>query len=120
MKHLFTLSLAAAAAIAALLAGPAFGAGNVQKMLQSNGCTGCHAEKTKVVGPAWGWVAYHYKGKKGAVDSVADFIITGGVGYWKALTNGIPMPSHHNLSKAQAKEIAKWILAQPPVKPPKP
>lgn len=106
-------------AVLLAFAGTAYGAGKVPTMLQSNGCTGCHAAKTKLIGPAWGWVAYHYKGKKGAVDAVANFIIEGGVGYWKSLTNGIPMPSHHNLSKAQAKKIAKWILAQPPIKPPK-
>lgn len=113
--------LPTAVAIAALtVAGSAWGGDNVQQLLQSNGCTGCHAAKSKVIGPAWGWVAYHYKGKKNAVDTVANFIINGGVGYWKPWTNGIPMPSHHGLSKDQAQEIAKWILSQPPIKPPKP
>jgi cytochrome c551/c552 len=108
------------ASAALIIAGSAWGADNAGQLLQSNGCTGCHAEKNKVVGPAWGWIASRYKGKKNAVGSVADFIINGGVGYWKPWTGGIPMPSHHNLSKAQAQAIAKWILAQPAVKPPKP
>ena len=102
------------------LAGSAWGADNTQQLLQANGCTGCHAAKTKVVGPSWGWIAYRYKGRKNAAESVADFIINGGTGYWKPWTGGIPMPSHHNLSKTQAQAIAKWILAQPAVKPPKP
>lgn len=118
MKNRIALSLAAVAALS--LAGSAYGADNVQKMLQSEGCTGCHAASSKVIGPAWGWVAYHYKGKKGAVATVANFIISGGTGYWKPWTSGIPMPSHHNLSKAQAEAIAQWVLSQPAIKPPKP
>ena len=72
------------------------------------------------MGPAWDWIAYRYKDKKNAVKSVAEFIINGGMGYWKPWTGGIPMPSHHNLSKAQAMAMARWILAQPAVKAPKP
>jgi len=95
-------------------------AASMQQTLKTNGCTGCHAASTKLVGPAWGWVAYHYRGKKDAVDTVADFIVNGGIGYWKPWTSGIPMPSHHNLSKTQAEAIAQWILSQPSIKPPKP
>lgn len=89
-------------------------------MLKSNGCTGCHAETGKRVGPAWGWVAYHFKGQKGAVETVANFIINGGTGYWKPWTSDLPMPAHHNLSQSRAETIARWILSRPPVKPPKP
>ncbi len=88
--------------------------------MQSNGCTGCHAASVKVVGPPWTWIAYRYKGKKNAVKPVAEFIVNGGTGYWKPWTGGIPMPSHRNLSKTQAQDIARWILAQTAVKPPKP
>ena len=116
-RHIATLTLVLASAC--FLTGTAFAASNAQQLMQANGCTGCHAAKTKRVGPAWGWIAYRYKGKKNAVQSVAKFIINGGTGYWKPWTGGIPMPSHHNLSQAQAQVISKWILAQPPVKPPK-
>ncbi len=116
MKHRMVLTVAAAAAL--LTAVPALAASNAQSLIQSNGCSSCHAQSQKVVGPAWGWIAYRYKGKKGAVDSVANFIINGGTGYWKPWTGAIPMPSHPNLTKAQAKEIAKWVLAQPAIKPP--
>ena len=116
MRYRMILSVAAAAAL--LSSVPALAAGNVQNMLQSNGCTACHTQSQKIVGPPWGWMAYHYKGEKGAVDSVANFIIDGGVGYWKKWTGAMPMPSHPNLSKAQAEDIAKWVLAQPSIKPP--
>lgn len=116
MKYRMALSLAAAAALMASV--PAFAASSAQQLIQSNGCSACHAEKQKMVGPAWGWVAYRYQGKKDAVSSVANFIINGGIGYWKPWTGGVPMPSHPNLTKAQAKTIAKWILSQPTIKPP--
>ncbi|HEX5313582.1 MAG TPA: c-type cytochrome [Gammaproteobacteria bacterium] len=110
-------------ATAGALTTGAFAAGtDVPKMLAEQGCTGCHADKTKVVGPAWGWVAYHYKdtAKQKAVADVAAFIISGGTGYWKKWTGGIPMPAHSNLSRNQADAIASWILSQPPIAPPKP
>jgi len=116
MKYGFLVSAAAGAALFAAL--PALAASNAQQLIQSNGCSACHAAKHKVVGPAWGWVAYRYKGKKDAVSSVANFIINGGVGYWKPWTGGVPMPSHPDLTKDQAQTIAKWVLAQPAVKPP--
>jgi len=94
---------------------------NVSKLMSSEGCSACHTEKTKRIGPAWGWVAWRYKNKKGeaSVNEVADFIISGGTGYWKKWTGGIPMPAHSNLSRKQAQAIAKWVLEQPPIKPPK-
>ncbi|MGH8427352.1 MAG: c-type cytochrome [Gammaproteobacteria bacterium] len=104
-------------------AAPALAAGqDVPGMLSQQGCTGCHADKTKVVGPAWGWIAYHYKdsSKQQALGDVANFIISGGTGYWKPWTGGIPMPAHSNLSKQQAETIASWILSQSPIAPPKP
>lgn len=114
----------------ALLAGSvAFGLGmnatahaaSVQSMLGEHGCTACHAKTMKVVGPAWGWVAYRYKTvpHKKAVKAVADFIINGGTGYWSKWTGSIPMPSHPSISMAQAEKIATWVLSQPPIKPPK-
>lgn len=118
MRYRMTLLVTVAVATFALSRVPALAAGNVQNLIQSNGCSSCHSASTKLVGPPWGWVAYRYQGKKHAVESVAKFIIDGGVGYWQPWTGAIPMPSHPDLSKAQAKEIAKWVLAQPPIKPP--
>ena len=105
------------------VAAPALAAGSdVPTMLNQQGCTGCHADKTRGVGPAWGWIAYRYRSgsKQKALDDVADFIISGGVSYWKPWTGGIPMPAHSNLSKQQAEAIASWILSQPSIAPPKP
>jgi cytochrome c len=92
---------------------------NVQKLMQARGCAGCHSAKSKLVGPAWDWVAYRFrnKPKKAAVDAVAAFIRTGGVGYWQIWTGGAPMPPHHKLTQQQSKAIARWVLAHSPKKP---
>lgn len=114
------LGLAFVAALVAAVALPAHADQSATQLINANSCRTCHADKTKVIGPAFGWIAYHFKGQKDAVNTVADFIINGGVGYWKPWTGTIPMPSHPNLTKAQATTIAKWILSQPPIKPPQP
>lgn len=113
----YPILLSAAALVAVALSAPSR-AQSTQNLLQSNGCTACHAQDQKVVGPPWSWISYRYQDKKDAVTSIADFIINGGVGYWKPWTGGVPMPSHPNMSKAQAEQIAKWILSQPAEKPP--
>lgn len=118
MKLLSAIALSAAAVVAAPLS--AHAAADAQQLMSQNGCSACHAAKQKVIGPAWGWVAYHFQGQKDAVDTVADFIINGGVGYWKPWTGEIPMPSHPNLTKDEARTIAKWVLSQTPIQPPKP
>ncbi|MGH8162372.1 MAG: c-type cytochrome [Gammaproteobacteria bacterium] len=110
-------------------AGAAFAAGssgnagnaNVAKLIQAHGCSSCHAAKSKIIGPAWDWVAWRYKGKskRTSANEVAKFIVSGGVGYWKKWTGGIPMPAHPDLKGKKAHAIAKWVLAHPAVKPPK-
>lgn len=118
MKMFFGIaSLTAAVAMGSLTA---HAASNASQLMNANGCSACHADTVKVIGPAWGWISYRYKDQKNAAEAVADFTINGGVGYWKPWTGNIPMPSHPNLTKAQARMIAQWILSQPPIEPPKP
>lgn len=109
---------AAALAVGTVL--PAHATENAQQLINGHGCRACHRDKTKLVGPAFGWVAYHFHGKKHAVQTVADFIKHGGIGYWKPWTGTIPMPAHPSLSQQQARTIAKYILGLPRIKPPKP
>lgn len=98
------------------------GSMNVQKLLQTHGCSACHAATTLRVGPPWSWIAWRYKNKpaKTSLDAIAQFIITGGKGNWTKWTHGVTMPAHPKLSREQARAIAKWIVSQPPAKPPKP
>lgn len=116
-----TPALVLAAAAGLVFAAAPVNAASVSSMMSNRGCTACHAKSNKVVGPAWGWVAYRYRGEnhQKAVQAVTKFIIAGGTGYWSKWTGGIPMPSHPNISRKQVDAIATWILKQPPIKPPK-
>ena len=55
------LLLAAAAAVAALSAGPALA--NVDEAMNKAGCLACHAKDKKVVGPSFKDIAAKYKGQ---------------------------------------------------------
>lgn len=93
-------------------------ADNAQQMMTQHGCFACHAVSHKVVGPAYSWVAFRYKGDKNAVKMLAEKVIKGGSGHWNKLTGGIPMPPNA-LTMAQAEEAVKWVLSRKPVAPPK-
>lgn len=107
----------------AIIAVPfAYAAGNpvARQMMQQNGCFACHSTGHRLVGPAFGWVAYVFAHKSGAQAILAHKIIGGGTGRWDRWTGGVPMPSHPELTLAQAEQMADWILAQQPIAPPKP
>ena len=93
---------------------------NIHELMEGQGCFACHAVDTKVVGPAYAWVAYHYRGDASAVLHLAHKIIEGGAGYWNPWTGGIAMPAHPQLSLAQAEAMTRWILAQHAGAPPPP
>ena len=70
------------------------------------GCLGCHAVATKLVGPSYQDVAAKYAGEKDAVDRLVKSIRSGGSGKW----GDVPMPPQAQLSEADAKRLATWIL----------
>ena len=76
------------------------------ELAQKNGCTACHAVDKKVIGPAYQDVAKKYAGQKDAVVALAASIQKGGSGKW----GPVPMPAQANLSEADAKTLATWIL----------
>lgn len=76
-------------------------------LAQKHSCTACHAVETKIVGPAYAEVAKKYKGQKNAEATLIANIKKGGSGKWGA----VPMPAQTNLSDADAKTLAKWILS---------
>jgi cytochrome c len=77
------------------------------ELAQKNACTACHAVEKKLVGPAYQDVAKKYAGQKDAAAGLAASIQKGGSGKW----GPIPMPAQPNLSEADAKTLANWILA---------
>lgn len=73
----------------------------------SKNCMSCHAVERKVLGPSFKDVASKYKDDKGAVDTLATKIMKGGSGVW----GPVPMPANNQVSEADAKKLAGWILS---------
>jgi cytochrome c len=73
----------------------------------SKNCMSCHAVDRKVLGPSFKDVAAKYKDNKGAVDMLATKIVKGGSGVWGA----VPMPANNQVSEAEAKKLAAWVLS---------
>lgn len=73
----------------------------------SKNCMACHAVDKKLVGPAYKEIAQKYAGNKAAADMLAAKIIKGGSGVW----GPVPMPANTQVSEAEAKKLAAWVLA---------
>lgn len=99
MKALIVLGIA----LSAVVASPAFASADLAK--QKN-CLACHAADKKLIGPAYKDVAAKYAGQKDASDKLAQKIIKGGSGVWGA----VPMPANPQVSEADAKALATWIM----------
>ncbi len=93
----------------AFLAGSLLGTPALADMdlAKSKNCMACHALDRKVVGPAYLDVARKYAGQKDAADKLAAKIVKGGGGAWGA----VPMPANKQVSEADARKLAGWILA---------
>ena len=91
-----------ALAAAALVATPAMAQLDLAK---SKNCLACHAVDKKVVGPAYQDVAKKYAGDKNAAATLAKRI-KGGSGVW----GPVPMPANPQVSDAEAKKLAAWVL----------
>jgi cytochrome c len=76
-------------------------------LAKKNNCLSCHAVDKKIVGPAYQDVAKKYAGQVDAEATVAKNIKVGGSGKW----GPIPMPPQAQLSDADAKALAAWVLA---------
>jgi cytochrome c len=73
-----------------------------EKLIQQSDCSSCHALDRQVVGPAYQSIAKRYSSQSDAVEKLAAKIRDGGSG----------MTPHPDLTEAQRKDIAKWILSQ--------
>ena len=76
-------------------------------LLHKYRCYVCHADHDVKTGPAYADVAAWYKGKPGALTRVTAVIRNGahGGGPWH-------MPPHPEVSKADARTMARYILSQ--------
>ena len=101
IHHAYVLgALFAAAAVAA----PAAHAD--EALAKSKGCTACHANDKKVIGPAYKDVAKKYKGDAKAAEALATKIVKGGQGVW----GPVPMPPN-KVTDDEAKKLAGWVLS---------
>jgi len=76
-------------------------------LAKAKNCMACHAVDKKLVGPAYKDVAAKYAGQKDAVDKLAIKIMKGGSGVW----GPVPMPANTQVSEAEAKQLAAWVLS---------
>jgi cytochrome c len=84
-----------------------------EQLTQKSDCFSCHAADHLIVGPAYNAIAKKYAGQADAASLLARRIREGGSGTW----GNIRMPPHPNLTDAQTKEIAQWILSLKDVPP---
>ena len=101
MKTAIHLSFAAAVIAVAF---PAHA--NLQ-LAQKSACMACHAVDKKLVGPAYQDVAKKYADQKDALAKLTESVRKGGSGKW----GPIPMPAQPNLSEADAKTLAEWVIS---------
>jgi cytochrome c len=76
------------------------------ELAQKNNCLACHSVDKKVVGPAYKDVASKYASKKDAAPYLVSKIKNGSTGVW----GQIPMPPNTQVSEADARKLAEWIL----------
>jgi cytochrome c len=81
---------------------------DVHTILGRNACLSCHAAQQKVVGPAYHDVAVKYSGDPDARNKIGANIREGGAGKWGA----VPMPPFPNLSPADLRLLADFVLMQ--------
>ena len=78
-----------------------------EALAKSKNCMACHAVDKKLVGPAYKDVAAKFAKDPGAVDMLAGKIMKGSSGVWGA----VPMPPNANVSEAEAKKLAAWVMS---------
>jgi cytochrome c len=83
-----------------------FAAQASEDMAKKAGCTACHANDKKIIGPSYKDVAAKYKGDAKAEAALIAKVRKGGSGVWGA----VPMPANAALSDADLKSIVKWVL----------
>ena len=80
----------------------------MQRLLDANGCVGCHAADKKIVGPSFREIAARYAGDMKAPSHLAQKIRQGGQGAW----GNVPMPPNPGLSDADMHRLVAWLLQQ--------
>jgi cytochrome c len=99
-----------------LLAGIACGASQVSAadtdgagLVQKHRCYPCHSQSENLLGPSYTSIAQRHAANREIMTEVlAEKIIDGGAGTWGV----VPMVPNEQVSREDARVIAKWILDQ--------
>jgi cytochrome c len=75
---------------------------DAEKLIKDSDCSSCHAVDRQIVGPAYSAIAKSHAGETDAVEKLGAKIRDGGNG----------MTPHPDLTDAQRRDMAKWILSQ--------
>jgi cytochrome c551/c552 len=81
---------------------------DVQTLLNTKGCLGCHGVASWIVGPGFQEVAARYADHPQAVQTLATSIGKGGSGKWGALS----MPAFAGLTQEEQEVLAEFVLEQ--------
>jgi cytochrome c len=76
-------------------------------LVRKSNCMACHAVDQKRFGPSWKQVSAKYDGDSGAAVMLSNKIQNGGMGVW----GQAPMPAQAQVSDADAKILAEYILS---------
>jgi len=76
-------------------------------LIAANDCLTCHKINETSFGPSYKQIANKYEMNEGNIDNLADRIIRGGKGLW----GQNEMTPHRNVTQAQARSMAKYILS---------
>ena len=74
-----------------------------EALVKAKGCTACHANDKKLVGPAYKDVAKKYKGDAGAAAKLAEKVKKGGQGVW----GPVPMPPNPAVADEEIRTAAQ-------------
>ncbi|MFA9461339.1 c-type cytochrome [Thiohalorhabdus sp. Cl-TMA] len=94
---------------------PAAGSGDTapgEQAAAELGCTACHAEENKLVGPAYQDVAKRYNHDVSEIlERMQAAVENGSSGNWTDVTGGTPMPPQPQAASQEKKlkQIAEWI-----------
>lgn len=78
-----------------------------QALMLKSDCQACHQMDKKSVGPSFKDISAKYQKDASATSYLATKIISGGSGVWGT----VAMSAHPNISEADAKKIAQWVLS---------
>lgn len=79
------------------------------RLVEASDCLRCHGMERHYVGPSFQQIAARYRDRADAVDYLAGKIRNGSVGAWGRTV----MPRHPQVTEAQAREMAQWLVSLP-------